>query len=163
MQLHVTYPDASKCAEYLWKNPVRARKMITETQQILACAQKHFFGGVTLLKVNGEPFKTPKSRMNHPVVKWVCEDMRHFIWVYHYLRFLYLGYDGKGFLNVRNNLLTLHYLCWVPGNYVKMDEIEKGKGIEFFNFAKADSKGLDFTHIKDVHLAYRMFLEAQEG
>ena len=103
MQIFVTNNNPYTCALRLWDNPVRARKMITETQQILACCQKHFYGEVTILKVDGKPYSTPKSRMNHPVIKWACESKANMRWLRVHLLELWLRYKGDKFTNVVPN------------------------------------------------------------
>lgn len=155
MQIFVTNPDPVISANNLWANPKRAMKMITESQQILACALVHLgCNDSLLLKVDGTPFKTPKSRMNHPVVKWAGASRENFKWVCEHLLGLYQRYSGAGFKNVNANLdyLALSVLLW--GSVGTPDK--------FLNFAKADAKGLDFTHIEDVFEAYRLFLEVQK-
>jgi hypothetical protein len=127
--------------------------MITEYQQILACCQKHLFGEVTIYKVNGEPFSTPLSRMNHPVVKWARANKDNFSWLVMCLFWLYGEQHGKsnGFRNVPKNVDVL----LDQAHCVDYNELE------FINFAKASDKGLDFTHIECTFEAYDKFLKAQ--
>jgi hypothetical protein len=126
--------------------------MITESQQILACAQKDQFGKVSMLKVDGEPFKTPESRMNHPVVKWACISVHNMKFLSLYLQSLLDKYEGDKFKNVPVNLDILNKQL-VTGIYYRHSP--------FLNFAKADDKDLDFTHIENVFEAYDLFLKAQ--
>ena len=153
MQIFVTSECPAECADRLWRNPKRAMKMITETQQILACAQKALFGDVTLLKVDGTPFKTPKSRMNHPVVKWASECTDHMYWLTRHLLFLYSKYQGSSFVNVLDNINRL-LVVFDPSPII--DSV-----LDYCNFAKADAKGLDFTNLDNVFEAYDKFLSAQ--
>ena len=152
MQLFITDHDPHRCSDRLYNNKTRAHKMITETQQILACAQMHFMKKVTIKKVDGKPYATPLSRMNHPVIQWVCKDERHASWVLEHLYHLRNAYEGTAFKNVWDNFLELSKYSPFIQDY---------SGIEFFNFAKADDKGLNFTHIEDTFEAYDLFLEAQ--
>lgn len=152
MQIFVTDPSPKVSAQRLYNNPKRALKMITEMQQILACAQVHFGCTEIIKKADGTPFKTPKSRMNHPVVKWVCENMKHVSWLISHLFWLYAYYKGRKFKNVYSNTYLL---------YGQIPTYLGGYEIKFLNFAKADSKGLDFTHIPNVFEAYDQFLKAQ--
>jgi hypothetical protein len=154
MQLFVTTPCPLEAAERLWKVPIRAQKMITESQQILACAQDHFLGKVTIHKVSGELYKTPLSRRNHPVVKWVCRSTVNASWVLQHLHRLRDLYTGAKFINVWDNINEL---------YTYSVFTEELSDIKFLNFAKADSKGLDFTNIEDVFEAYDRFLKAQNA
>jgi hypothetical protein len=159
MQIFVTNDSPVDSAIRLWQVPVRARKMITETQQILACCQKHFFGEVTILKVDGNPYSTPLSRMNHPVVKWACEDLANMRWLRLHLIELWVHYEGKKFVNVVPNCKI------IDEQLPRRKESYEGWFWElhtpFLNFAKNDDKELDFRYIDDVFEAYNQFLLVQ--
>lgn len=160
MQIFITDPDPRKSADYLWSNPNRARKMITESMQIMACALEHFGCEEQLKKANGESYSTPKSRMNHPVVKWAYKDKSNLLWLCIHCTQLYLEYSkrgGKAFKNIPDNINIIH------NNFKgKLFDIMKGEGIEFLNFAKCKSKDLDFTSLL-VFDAYQKYLEAQDA
>jgi len=148
MQLHVTSNNPALSAERLWENPIRARKMIVETQQLIACAQIEF-GHIHLIrKTDGSYFKT--GWKHHPVCKWVCANEKHLLWCVEYLEELYKRYSGPGFNNVRNNIDIVKSQIHTR-NY---------EGITFLNFAKSKAKGLDFTD-RGVFEAYNKYLEAQ--
>lgn len=158
MQIFATHKIPEEAAKYLWRiSPNRARKMITETQQILARAQKHFKVFPHIKKSNGESFRTPLSRMNHPIVKWVCSDRKHVLWLNDYLYFLFSGYSGDKFVNVINNidLIDAQFNSGIS-NVLWADE-----KIDFLNFAKCKSKNLDFTHVENVFEAYKKYLAIQ--
>ena len=158
MQIFVTHKNPLEAAQHLWKvSPIRARKMITETQQILACVQKHFKVFPYIKKSNGEQFKTPLSRMNHPIVKWSYLEMVNTIWLIDYLYWLFSKYEGSGFKNVLNNIDLLESQFTPEGFNFPWKEND----IEFLNFAKCKSKNLDFTHEKDVFTAYKKYLDIQ--
>ena len=150
MQVFVTDKNPVTSARRLWNNTNRACKMITETQQILACCQNHFFGKVTILKKDGTPFKTPKSRINHPCVKWACSSKSNVSWLIYHLDALMTFYEGEGFQNVDSNISVLLSQDW-----------SYNEPLQFLNFAKADAKGLDFTHVENVFDAYDQFLKQQ--
>lgn len=152
MQLFVTSPDPALCAERLWDNPRRARKMIVEHFQIIAAAQSP--NHPTPLKKDGSPFAAPLSRINHPVVRWVRSDPDlHIPWVVEYTFFLYaLHLDTP---NARP-------YPWVEANLnLLLGPAPAETPSKFLNFAKCKSKGLDFTHLP-VFQAYDKFLEAQQ-
>ena len=151
MQIFVTDKCPTKSALRLWNSPNRARKMITEYQQILACCQHEFNGKVTIKKVDGTPFKTPKSRMNHPVIIWARKSKNNMKWVAETLESLYLSYEGNGFVNVEDNIDILNEELL----FVDMTTDN------FCNFAKSSDKGLDFTNLDDTIEAYDKFLKAQ--
>lgn len=151
MQIFVTNSDPSKAAERLWKNPLRARKMITETQQILAVCQEKFFGKISIVNRHGNPIGT--SHHNHPCIIWAKADLSHMKWLHQHLIHLYRFYVGEGFENVGYNLLVLgRQLKDIPCVF---------NSIEFLNLATSKAKGLDFTKESDVFLAYDKYLSAQ--
>lgn len=151
MQIFVTHPDPIDSAIRLYNEPKRALKMITETQQILACVQEYQNHNQRITTKDGNPYTTPKSRMNHPVVIWAVQKPEHAAWLVRHLEALHMLYDGEGFRNVPKNITTL----WSAFNNLPLDNIT------FLNFAKNDAKKLDFTHIDNVFEAYDFFLKAQ--
>lgn len=155
MQVFATSKNPYHAAIRLWKgNKKRALKMITETQQILACCQYHFTGNVTMLKIDGKPYSTPKSRLNHPCVKWSYSDIKNTRWLIDHLKHLYSFYSGNKFINVEYNLHVLN-------ESIRALDMDYFTTIDFLNFAKADDKNLDFTHMEDTFKAYDLFLKAQ--
>lgn len=159
MQIFVTNSNPYKSAYRLQRNKKRAYKMITESMQILACCQKHYNNEPKIKKVNGEPYSTPKSRMNHPVVLWAYADKMHMLWLIHHAFHLFNFYlkqcarDNKQpkFSNIQDNLdILIDQGCSC--------DFEK---VKFLNFAKAENKGLDYTDEPDVFKAYDKFLTAQ--
>lgn len=154
MQIFVTDKCPKKSAERLQINKTRANKMITESQQILACCQKRILGYVSIKKADGSLYSTPISRMNHPVVKWASSGYPEMTWLVMHLDSLLNYYKGDGFKNVRQNI-----------DIMMVDIMSSGEDSyfpkSFLNFAKADSKGLDFTAEPCVFTAYDKFLKAQ--
>lgn len=126
--------------------------MIVESQQILACCEKHLFGEVSILKSTNELFKTPKSRMNHPVVLWARLSKSHMRWLLLHLTALYREYNGIEHINVKRNCDKL---------LAKLGLANTGPSY-FLNFAKNTEQGLDFTHIKDVFTAYKKLIYSKE-
>jgi hypothetical protein len=105
------------------------------------------------LKKDGTQFKTPKSRINHPVVRWASENLTNAKWVLTHVKHLYAIYKqqgGQSFLWVPNAIKT------IDSNLSHVDNSPS----DFCNFAKADSKNLDFRHLP-THEAYKKFLKAQ--
>ena len=152
MQIFVTSRDPKLSALRLYSQTNRALKMITETQQILAAVIDVHGWEHKLLKVDGKPYKSPKSRINHPVVVWARGRDSHMSWLIDHLEALYVLYDGDKFKNVQKNIDILRQFYYAE--YSSED-------ITFLNFAKADDKGLDFRHIDNVFEAYDQFLEIQ--
>ena len=155
MQLHVTSPIPKFCAERIMQNTVRGRKMITETQQIIACAQAKFGHQELIKTATGELYKTPAWIMNHPVTKWASQDQQHLFWCVRYLYWLHRLYQGDAFQNVSQNIDIV--LSQIPKPKQSI------KDIVFLNFAKSKQKNLDFTYIENVFEAYDNFLKAQNS
>ena len=152
MQIFATSPCPIESANILYHNPVRARKMITESIQILSCVCYTHKMQIPLKK-DGTQFKTPKSRINHPVVKWASQNLTNAKWLLTHVEHLYDTYKqngGQSFLWVPNAIKTIR------DNLSHITEAPS----DFCNFAKADSKNLDFRHLP-VHDAYKQFLEIQ--
>lgn len=154
MQIFVTSHDPELSALRLYNQTNRALKMITETQQILAAVIDFHSWQPKLLKVDGTPYKSPKSRINHPVVIWARGSNNHISWLIDHLEALYTLYDGDKFKNVKKNIDILREF------YYHEYYSEK---INFLNFAKAEDKGLDFRNIDDVFKAYDNFLKVQNA
>lgn len=132
--------------------------MITESFQIIACAQERFDHKHRIKKVDGSSYKISKSMKNHPVVMWACENEKNLLWLTVHAFSLYLEYHargGKAFKNIPGNAKII--LDQVKTNF---DAIS-GNGIEFLNFAKSDAKGLDFTNETNVFEAYKKYLKSQ--
>jgi hypothetical protein len=153
MQIFVTSKDPSECANRLWQVPQRARGMITETMQIIAHAQNHLFGTEDILRKDGTPYILQKSRMNHPVVKWARENLINYRWTCWYMMCLFKGYKGKGYRSILKNIDEN-----IP---VEVWGLPCPTPQRFCNFAKADSKELNFTHVECTFEAYDQFLKAQ--
>ena len=158
MQVFVTDPCPQKSATRLWNNPKRAIKMITESQQILAACQQVVYGKVTIFNKSDEPFATPLSRINHPVIKWASSSKSNMKWILMHL--INLGweyrkrYQGRDtFKNLESNIEVLKEQLY-GDHYIELTE-------NFFNFAKAADKNLDFRYIENVFEAYDEFLKAQ--
>jgi hypothetical protein len=154
MQIFVTDPCPKRSAQRLWKNPTRARNMIRETSQLLAYACYNMGINLDLKTSEGYPYKMPQSRLNNKITLWVSENKTHLSWVIDHLYELYSHYVANGggsFLHINDNLIKLYQV------HVSYD-VHK---IKFLNFAKADSKKLNYTSDPSVFRAYDLFLKAQ--
>ena len=174
MNIFVSYPDPVDCAEFLDK--VRANKMLIESCQLLSNAIYHYIYKdqyplltmntrgkskllVTDIRLSKANYKKETglylpSHPNHPCSKWVLESRANYLWL---LDHAYALYDrfvrNSGKSHGCGSVLPLldYYARFIP----------EGHQTPFPNCARNLSKGLDFTDIEDVHLAYRTYLEAR--
>ena len=134
----------SKCpvesAGYL--DDKRVIKMVSESAQML-CHVVGFYGH--------ESYGLPVSQWNHPVVKWLDEDISNQSWLYrHFIALLDQFALRRGKLHDAEKLRNiLHPFFNAHGS---------SEPSSFKNCAANESKGVSFKHEKDVHLAYRLYL-----
>lgn len=132
---------------------VRLNKFITEYQQMINVAMAYH--GATedqlLVRINGQPFGT-KSHIHHPCSVWVRTNRSNFC---HAVRSLLEFYNehiargGKGHINVKNNAKkAIDFAVNIP----------RGRLTPFVNAAANSDLGVSFKHIKDVHLAYQLYM-----
>ena len=153
MNIFVTSRCPEESAIRLWNNPVRARKMITESLQLLA-AYMESNGYTMLVNVNGNHYSTSKAILGNKVTKWVLKNHLHFEWLVDHLEALYDKYEGNGFSHVPDNMNILR-------KYTTDNYSGKYDGIDFHNQAAARSKKLDFKNNPCVFTAYDLYLKAQ--
>jgi hypothetical protein len=160
VNIFATHPDPEKCAKYL--DDTRVIKMTLETAQILSTAY--------IMRINPSlcenrfllqekrSFAKDKNiyiptHHNHPVVIWTYSSWANYEWLCEYLNNLFKEYSklsGKVHKTEKDGLLTT-LKSFIPSHSEKMTD--------FANCARNLDKGVDLSHIKDVHLAYRMYLK----
>jgi hypothetical protein len=168
MNLFILHHNPITAARLLYDyGEQRANKMITETLQMCACLQHYHSITDKIVKVDGTYYKNRPQICNHPVTLWIKKDPKHFVWVAHYLAALYVQYkirhpSSPKFANVRHNAELLSSQAWLlMSEPVPKDGFCWHEEITFLNYAKSKEKGLDFTHIANVHEAYKAYLNAQ--
>lgn len=150
MNIFVTYADPVVCAEVL--DNQRLVKMMTESVQIMC----------TALQNQGapwQPWMTRSTHEGHPVVLWAqaCQD--NFLWLWEHTLALEAEWKWR-------------YDHYKKRRHARIGPCDKAKiwtyalklppgSSPFANCAANQSLGLDFRHIKDVHLAYRLYLSAR--
>jgi hypothetical protein len=107
--------------------------------------------------------------MNHPVVIWARSSIAHVAWLATHLDGL-LGFALKHYYANNRKGSDYQWACQSLRNIVNHPSVDEVKILNnpipsgsFLNFAKNNAKGLDFTGVRDVHLAYRLFLNAQRN
>ncbi len=131
-------------AKYL--DDKRCIKMCLETAQLLS----------TALRVNG--YKTDNiykiAHLNHPSSKWTRTTQGNYKWLLEHFKALCEEYSRRtGKTHASSKLLPIF-----EANINLMPE---GERMPFSNNARNLTKGVDFTHISDVNLAYQLYLKSR--
>lgn len=132
---------------------VRLNKFISEFQQMIAVAMGFYGATPEQLpkRLNGKPFGI-KGHFNHPCTVWARTNRSNFIHMCRStLEFLNEHYrrGGKGHANCRDNIrLAMAFAKNLPS----------GARTAFPNCAAHDSLGVNYKHIKDVHVAYSLYI-----
>ena len=147
MNIFATDPDPVRCAAYL--DDKRVVKMCLETAQMLSTAARVLF-----TKDIAELAPLLKDAYpRHPCTLWASAHTDNFYWLAKHgkaLSDLYTKIYGK----VHKNAALLNY-------YVPTDTVLCSHPTSFANCTRNESAGVDFKHVSDTHLAYRMYLNAR--
>jgi hypothetical protein len=139
MNVFATYPCPVKSAKYL--DVKRRNKMLIETCQLLSAA--------CILNGISAPYKL--SHKTHPTTKWASEGRDAYTWLLRHA--IALSRDFKARTGKTHGCQK--HLPHLAYNRLKMPS---GPLKEFVNCARNQEKGVDFTSVADVHLAYRLYL-----
>jgi len=141
MNLFVQSPDPYISAAML--DNKRVVKMTVETVQLLSTAM-HLNGATTT------PYKP--THPHHPVTLWCARSRGNYLWALEHLRGLASEYTRR-YGKIHKSSLYIPEVqegaLWIPDGVLQ----------PFVNCARNKDKGVDFTHIQDVHLAYRLYLQ----
>ena len=148
----------SDCARAL--DDKRLRKMLLETAQILCTVLNETSGNSRFA-----PYRS--THPGHPAVKWASANgSSNFMWL------LRLGeaYVKECDYRFGKRYAATEVIEWVRSYYElsltsagirdKVDYVEPDGPRDFFNGARHQGLGLDFTHLP-VHKAYRKYLNAR--
>lgn len=136
----------------------RLVKMVLETAQIIctAAVKKHPYDK----NPSSVPYKP--THINHPCCLWANEKTSHLIWLVDYFVELSDEYTFR-FNKVHKSYTTMQVIG--PIKYVSntkpVHRLFLGENIVFVNCAANATKGLNFKHIEDTVLAYRLYLIAR--
>lgn len=143
MNIFATSDCPYSSAAYL--DDKRVVKMILESAQMLSTAINLCAGS------NVAPYKS--THINHPCNIWTRENLSNFNWLVSHMDGLYQQYKMRyGKKHKSGELLT--ELRELGEKYIP----NIGSRTPFVNCARNKSQGVDFTHIGDVHEAYRKYL-----
>lgn len=143
MNIFVVSPSQRVCARAL--DDARLRKMILETAQMLCTAVNLEDGKQTT------PYRN--THIHNPLVKWAGID-RNWQWLLH----LGIAYGDE----YRKRFGKRHASSEVIDLLYRNPELRGyGQCTYWHNAARNAKHGIDFTHIQDVHKAYRLYLSAR--
>ncbi len=143
MNIFATHSSPRLCA--LWLDDLRANKMILESCQLLS---------TTINTVHpNHGLKTYKNfNPNHPCGLWTQASRQNFAWLLEHTRWL-LELRGKK----DHKCYTNYNLCkeWLTTNFWRLPNNDV---MTFQNCAANEGAGINYKNVKDVHLAYRLYL-----
>lgn len=147
MNIFLTDPSPTACAHAL--DDRRVNNQTRETAQLLC----------TALRTHGcdDPRLMRVAHPHHPVTKWVTASRSNWLWTLEH--FLALGAEKsvrypdnpahRNWLELRDVLPAMERV--LPAGDLR----------PFVNCARRVDLDVDFTHVDDVTVAYRMYLEAR--
>lgn len=122
----------------------RVVKMILESAQMLSVA----------INVHGGSGFYKDAHFKHPCTIWTRESRENYEWLYEHMIALIKEYKYRYDKN--------HHCIQYVNIIEKNRHILPSKGLtKFANCARAIDKGIDFSHITDTHLAYRLYLHTK--
>ena len=140
MNIFAFDPDPWTCA--LWLDDIRKNKMILETAQLLSSA-------AFLLDPKATRDVYKPTHVGHPCTKWTLLSKPNYDWLVEYMSCLFKQQGGLH----KSALLIPTFKSLSSSLPFPLD-----KQTPFANCARNKDKGLDFTHIKDTHQAYRLYM-----
>ena len=146
MQLFIVSKDPAKCAAYL--DDRRANKIILESAQMLSDA-------VRSNCLDELPNLYRKCMPKHPCSLWVAKSRENFEWTVEYWRHLNIEKYKRttrwhsNWLKFKQGSIFLDYANKIPSRGLTTPA----------NCARNMKYGLDFSKVKPVTLAYRLYLK----
>lgn len=139
MNIFATHECPIQSAIYL--DDVRKNKMLLETAQMLS----------TAINVNGGEAPYKSTHLNHPANSWLRSSKANYRWALrHYAALCRDFYRRRG---------RHHKSATIAKHLIKgIEYIPDGKLTPFVNCAANHSKGVSYKHIRNVQLAYQLYL-----
>lgn len=138
MNIFATHKDPYKSA--MWLDDVRANKMILESAQMLSTVIRK------ATKVDHPIYKA--THQNHPCTIWAGVSRENFDWLCDHMEAL-LSRKPR-----HKSKFVLDYARdWVNNSHFGFTGLT-----EFANCARNLDKGVDYSHIKSVTKAYRLYM-----
>ena len=125
-----------------WLDDIRKNKMILESAQMLSTA-------VRVLSPDTDLSVYKVAYMNHPCTIWARQSRDNFKWLLSHMSHLFLQKDG---LHKSASLLT-DFQKYADSGYFSSEGLTP-----FANCARNLERGVDYSDVKNVHKAYRMYM-----
>lgn len=145
MNIFASYSCPVKSAQLL--DDSRVVKMQLESCQMLSTA--------AFVLGKWDPQFTKPTHANHPCAVWVREGRTNFEWLVEHL--LEMDRERKKRWGDRPTHVTLDR-CLKAGITRVQKSVPRGS-TPHVNCARNIGLGIDFTHVEDTHLAYRLYLK----
>lgn len=139
MNIFITSECPIESAAYL--DDKRVVKMVLETAQLLSTAVRSL----------GIEVGYASTHANHPCAKWARESRQNYEWTWHHGLALATEYAAR-----YGKLHKSGMLLYILGQY--RDRFPDIGLTEFANCAANKSFGIDYKNVKDIPLAYRLYL-----
>ena len=147
MNVFATSSHADKAARSL--DDQRLVKMILESCQLVSTA---------LATVNCRPANFPKpTHAHHPCALWTSEGRDNFLWIFEHACYMDAERQRRFMHNNAHKTLQvlMHDKVWR-----RAKRLPHGDTL-FANCARNLSVGVDFSHVPNTVLAYRLYLNAR--
>jgi hypothetical protein len=141
LNIFVTNVCPKKCAEFL--DSARLRKMCLESAQLLSTALRLCgYTGSDVYKI---------THVNHPSNCWTRKTQGNYKWLLAHFKALCEEYTRRtGKVHASSKLLPIFES--------NVHLLPAGEQTPFSNNARNLTKGVDFTHEPNVHIAYQLYL-----
>jgi hypothetical protein len=147
MNIFVTSSCPKKSAENL--DDRRVANFCRETAQILSGALEN--NGLFIKAIYPDAPKAGKSHLKHGIIQWASATRGNYIWTYSHWTWLLKEYTAR--------YDKVHaYTQFVDQFLYYSRHVPNGPRQDFQNHARRQDRNIDFTHVKDTILAYRMYL-----
>lgn len=143
MNIFATHFNARWSA--LWLDDLRANKMILESCQLLSTA-------IHLTQPDHELKIYKAFNPNHPCAIWTRASRENFAWL---LQHTYHLLENRAKPEHRSWVNYTTCANWFGANYWRLP---KADVLVFQNCAANEGAGISYKNVKDVHLAYRLYL-----
>lgn len=126
----------------LWLDDKRKNKMILESCQIMSSVVRRHDPDTTLMVYH-------QTHIHHPCTIWAGDSRANFLWLYRHCGALILQKFGP---HKSARLMPIFK------QYIEDGLFPCETATPFSNSARNQSVGVDYSHVEDVHYAYKLYL-----
>lgn len=145
MNIFCTSPDPLICVQHL--DDSRVTKMVLESAMMLSDAIHHLIPNFEYK----DKICYKNRQINNPWIIWTRQNKSNFTWMLDYFKCLL-----DEFFERRDKVHK--YQDMLPFLEAALDRIPQGTLTPFPNQCYKPTKNIDFRHIKNVHEAYKLYL-----